>query len=128
MRLFGLYVVVELVALVAVVSWLGFAWTLLLLMAGAMVGMWLVRREGARASLAMAEAVRDGRAAHAEVTDGALVGLAGLLILVRGVVIDGEVVPGAGPSGSAPRWPDQPRPGQPRPGQPPIIEGRIVEG
>jgi UPF0716 protein FxsA len=88
MRLFGLYVVIELVALVAVVSWLGFGWTLLLLMAGAMAGMWLVRREGARTSLALADAVRGGRAAHAELTDGALVGLAGLLILVPGVVSD----------------------------------------
>jgi UPF0716 protein FxsA len=88
MRLFGLYVVIELVALVAVVSWLGLAWTLLLLIAGAVLGMWLVRREGARTALAMAEAVRGGRAAHAEVTDGALIGLAGLLILVPGVVSD----------------------------------------
>ncbi|HEY1972165.1 MAG TPA: FxsA family protein [Pseudonocardia sp.] len=88
MRLFGLYAVIELVALVAAVSWLGFGWTLLLLLAGAAVGMWLVRREGARAALAVADAVRAGRVAHAELTDGALVGLAGLLILVPGVVSD----------------------------------------
>jgi UPF0716 protein FxsA len=88
MRLFGLYVVVELIALLAVVWWLGLGWTLLLLLAGAFVGMWLVRREGARAALALAEAVRGGRAAHAELTDGALVGIAGLLILLPGVVSD----------------------------------------
>jgi UPF0716 protein FxsA len=88
MRLLGLYAVIEVAALVAVVSWLGFGPTLLLLMAGALVGMWLVRREGARAALAVAEAVRGGRPAHAEMTDGALIGLAGLLILVPGVVSD----------------------------------------
>ncbi|WP_051342070.1 FxsA family protein [Pseudonocardia spinosispora] len=88
MRWFLMYAVVEVVALAAVVAWLGFGWTLLLLLAGAMLGMWLVRREGARAALATAEAVRGGRTAHAELTDGALIGVAGLLILVPGVVSD----------------------------------------
>ncbi|MGQ0482991.1 MAG: FxsA family protein [Pseudonocardia sp.] len=83
-----LYAVVELAALVAVASWLGFAPTLLLLIAGGLVGMWLVRREGARAALALAGAVRAGRPPHAELTDSALIGLAGLLILVPGVVSD----------------------------------------
>jgi UPF0716 protein FxsA len=88
MRLLGLYAVVELVALVAMVNWLGFAWTLLFLVLSAVVGMWLVRHEGARAALAVADAVRAGRLAHSEVTDGALIGLAGLLILIPGVVSD----------------------------------------
>lgn len=88
MRLFVLYAVVEVAVLVAVVSWLGLGWTLLALLAGALVGMWLVRREGARAALALADAARSGRVAHAELTDGALIGLAGLLILVPGVVSD----------------------------------------
>ncbi|HEY4005522.1 MAG TPA: FxsA family protein [Pseudonocardia sp.] len=88
MRLFVLYAVIEVVALAAAVWWLGIGWTLLLLLTGAVAGMWLVRREGAKAALAVADAVRAGRAAHAEVTDGALVGLAGLLILVPGVVSD----------------------------------------
>jgi UPF0716 protein FxsA len=82
MRLFVLYAVIEVVALAAAVWWLGIGWTLLLLLASAVAGMWLVRREGAKATLAVADAVR------AEVTDGALVGLAGLLILVPGVVSD----------------------------------------
>jgi UPF0716 protein FxsA len=88
MRLFGWYAVVELAALVAVGWWLGPAWTLLLLLAGALVGGWLVRREGARAVLALTEAVRGGRVGHAELTDRALVAAAGLLILVPGVVSD----------------------------------------
>jgi UPF0716 protein FxsA len=97
MRLFVWYAVIEVAALVAVVYWLGLGWTLLLLLLGAVVGMWLVRREGARAALAVAESVRGGRAPrsepgrsglHAELTDGALIGLAGLLILVPGLVSD----------------------------------------
>ncbi|HEY2204598.1 MAG TPA: FxsA family protein [Pseudonocardia sp.] len=88
MRLFVGYALVEVAALAAVVAWLGLGWTLLLLLAGALVGMWLVRREGMRAALAMADAARSGRVAHAELTDGALIGLAGILILVPGVVSD----------------------------------------
>jgi UPF0716 protein FxsA len=88
MRLFLVYAVVELVAVSAAVSWLGFGPTLLVLLAGAVVGMWLVRREGSRTALAVAEAVRAGRVAHAELTDGALIGLAGLLIMVPGLVTD----------------------------------------
>lgn len=87
-RYFGPYVVVELLALVAIVDWLGFAATVLLLMVGGLAGMWLVRREGARAALALADAVRLGRSPHAEVTDGALIGLAGLLFVIPGFLSD----------------------------------------
>jgi UPF0716 protein FxsA len=87
-RYFGLYVVVELLTLVAVVDWLGFAATVLLLLLGGLAGMWLVRREGARAAFALAEAVRSGRTPHAEITDSALIGVAGLLVVVPGFVSD----------------------------------------
>jgi UPF0716 protein FxsA len=87
-RYFGLYVVVELLALVAIVDWLGFAATVFLLVVGGLAGMWLVRREGARAAFALADAVRSGRVPHTEMTDGALVGLAGLLFVIPGFVSD----------------------------------------
>lgn len=87
-RYFGLYLVVELLVLVAIVDWLGFAGTVLLLLVGGAAGMWLVRREGARAAFALADAVRSGRTPHAEVTDGALIGLAGLLFALPGFVSD----------------------------------------
>ena len=61
-----LYLVVEIVALVALASWIGFAWTLLVLLAGSVLGLWLARREGLRAVRAMAEAARDHRVAHVE--------------------------------------------------------------
>ena len=82
------YAVVELAALTAVVSWLGFGPTLMVLLAGAVLGMWVIRREGSRTALAVADAVRAGRMAHDELTDGALIGLAGLLIMVPGLVSD----------------------------------------
>ena len=82
-----LYLVVEIVALVALVSWIG-AWTLLVLLAGSVLGLWLARREGLRAMRATAEAARDRRVAHVELTDGLLVAIGGLLLLVPGLVTD----------------------------------------
>ena len=83
-----LYLVVEIVALVALASWIGVAWTLLVLLAGSVLGLWLARREGLRAVRAMAEAARDHRVAHVEMTDGLLVAMGGLLLLVPGLVTD----------------------------------------
>jgi UPF0716 protein FxsA len=83
-----LYLVVEIVALVAVGSWLGLAWTLLLLLAGTIVGAWLARREGVRAMTALSAAARERRVAHVETTDGLLVAVGGLLILLPGFVSD----------------------------------------
>lgn len=83
-----LYLVVEIVALVALASWIGVGWTLLVLVAGSVLGLWLARREGLRAMRAMAEAARDRRVAHVELTDGLLVAMGGLLLLVPGLVTD----------------------------------------
>ncbi|HVL82941.1 MAG TPA: FxsA family protein [Pseudonocardia sp.] len=83
-----LYLAVEIVALVAVASWLGAGWTLLILLAGTVAGVWLARREGVRAISALATATRERRLAHVEVTDGLLVAAGGLLILVPGIVSD----------------------------------------
>lgn len=83
-----LYLVVEIIALVALGSVIGVGWTLLVLLAGALVGAWLARREGIRAAQALAEAVASRRVAHAELTDGLLVALAGLLFFVPGLVTD----------------------------------------
>ena len=83
-----LYLVVEIVALVALASWIGVGWTLLVLLAGSVLGLWLARREGLRAVRAMTEAARDHRVAHVEMTDGLLVAMGGLLLLVPGLVTD----------------------------------------
>ena len=83
-----LYLVVEIVALVALVSWIGIGWTLLVLLVGTVLGLWLARREGLRAVRAVADAARDRRVAHAELTDGLLVAVGGLLLVVPGLVTD----------------------------------------
>jgi UPF0716 protein FxsA len=86
--LFLLYVVAEVAAVWAVSSAVGVLGTLGLLLAGAILGSWLARREGARAARAFMTAARSGRSPEAEVTDGMLVGLGGLLILVPGFLSD----------------------------------------
>lgn len=83
-----LYLVVEIVALVAVGSVIGLGWTLLVLLAGSALGLWLARREGVRAAQAIAEALNQRRVAHQELTDGLLVAGAGVLLFVPGLVTD----------------------------------------
>jgi len=83
-----LYVLVEIVALVAVASWIGVGWTLLVLVAGSLLGLWLARREGVRAARALASAVQSRRMAHPELTDGLLVAVGGLLLFLPGLVTD----------------------------------------
>lgn len=86
--MFLLYVVAEVAAVWFVASWLGLLATLGLLLLGAVVGSWLARREGGKAMRAMMATARAGRSPQAEVTDGMLVGLGGILILVPGFVTD----------------------------------------
>jgi UPF0716 protein FxsA len=83
-----LYLAVEIVALVAVASWIGVGATVVVLLAGSVLGLVLARHEGLRAARALAEAARDQRVAHVEMTDGLLVAAGGLLLLVPGLVSD----------------------------------------
>lgn len=83
-----LYLAVEIVAVVALGSWIGVGWTLLVLLAGTVLGLWFARREGLRTAIALGEAARSGKLAHQEMTDGMLVGAGGLLLVVPGLVTD----------------------------------------
>ncbi|MEV6827432.1 FxsA family protein [Amycolatopsis sp. NPDC051102] len=83
-----LYVFAEIAAIWAVGSAVGVLGTLGLLLAGAFLGSWLARREGAKAMRAFTSAARSGRPVEKELTDGMLVGLGGVLILVPGFVSD----------------------------------------
>ena len=85
---FLLYVFAEIAAIWAVGSAVGVLGTLGLLLAGAFIGSWLARREGAKAMRAFTSAARAGQPAEKELTDGMLVGLGGVLILVPGFVSD----------------------------------------
>ncbi|WP_086843720.1 FxsA family protein [Amycolatopsis kentuckyensis] len=85
---FLLYVFAEIAAIWAVGSAVGVLGTLGILLAGAVLGSWLARREGGKAMRAFTAAARSGRPAEKELTDGMLVGLGGVLILVPGFVSD----------------------------------------
>jgi UPF0716 protein FxsA len=85
---FLLYVFAEIAAIWAVGSAVGVLGTLGLLLAGALLGSWLARREGGKAMRAFVLAARSGQPAEKELTDGMLVGLGGVLILVPGFVSD----------------------------------------
>lgn len=83
-----LYVVVEVLAIAALVSWIGLGATLLILLAGPVVGLLLARSQAARAARALAGAVQRGRLAHEEATDGLLVAIGGVLFVLPGIVTD----------------------------------------
>jgi UPF0716 protein FxsA len=83
-----LYVVAEVAAIWAVGSAVGMFGTIALLLAGAFLGSWVARREGGKAARAFMETARAGRPAHAEITDGMLVALGGVLIMLPGFVSD----------------------------------------
>lgn len=82
------YVVAEVVAVGAVASALGFLPTVGLLLAGAILGSWLARREGGRAFRAFMATAGSGKPAHTEITDGLLVAFGGVLIMLPGFVSD----------------------------------------
>ncbi|MBB3662848.1 MULTISPECIES: FxsA family protein [Prauserella salsuginis group] len=83
-----LYVIAEVAAVWTVASFIGFLPTIGLLIAGAFVGSWLARREGGKAMRAFSATARSGKSPHEEITDGMLVGVGGMLILLPGFVSD----------------------------------------
>lgn len=79
---------VEIYVIIQVGHALGAALTVALLLACAILGVALVRREGARAWTALRTALRSGRLPAREVADGALVLIGGALLLTPGFVTD----------------------------------------
>jgi UPF0716 protein FxsA len=80
--------VVEITVMVLVGQAIGFLPMLLLLILASVVGMWLLRREGARTFTAFQQALHSGRVPQKEMLDGMLIGAAGVLVLVPGFVSD----------------------------------------
>ncbi|MEC3980670.1 FxsA family protein [Amycolatopsis sp. H20-H5] len=85
---FLLYVIAEVAAVWAVGSAVGVLATIGLLLAGAIFGSWLARREGGKAMRAFVETARAGRNTEKEISDGMLIALGGVLILLPGFVSD----------------------------------------
>ena len=90
--LFGLAVLIvpfiEIVILVRLGQAIGASWTILILIADAVLGAWLVRKEGRRAWDALVEAFNTGRMPGRELADAALVLVGGALLITPGFVTD----------------------------------------
>jgi UPF0716 protein FxsA len=80
------YVALEIWALVLVGQAVGFLGLLGLLVVSAVVGAWALRHEGRRSLADLGVAVRSGRPAEAQVADGMYVALAGVLLVVPGIL------------------------------------------
>ncbi|MCX5045797.1 FxsA family protein [Aldersonia sp. NBC_00410] len=83
---FVAYVLVELAAFVWAVNTIGVVWTILLLLAGTLVGIVLVRSQWRTVRDGFQRVSRGERSAGGAVADGALVGLGAVLMFVPGLV------------------------------------------
>lgn len=79
---------IEIYVLIQVGQVIGVGWTIALLLADAVLGTWLFKREGRRAWRALSEALAAPRVPAKEVADGALVVLGGAFLLTPGFVTD----------------------------------------
>jgi UPF0716 protein FxsA len=80
--------IIELVVLVVVGHTIGVLATIGLLILASLVGVAMLRREGARTLAAFVEALRTRRPPHRELLDGMLIAAAGALIVLPGFVSD----------------------------------------
>ncbi|MEE6307595.1 FxsA family protein [Plantactinospora veratri] len=78
--------IVEIAVFVLLGRWIGFGWTLLLVLAASLLGLALLRREGMRAWRGLRAAVEGGRPPGSEVSDGLVGLLAGLLLAIPGLL------------------------------------------
>ena len=78
----------ELAVLIAVGDWIGLAPTLILLLVVSVAGAWLAKREGLAAWARFQRALAEGRMPTVEVADGAMILLAGALLLTPGFLSD----------------------------------------
>lgn len=80
------YVALEIWVLVLVGQTIGFLGLLGLLVLSALVGAWALKHEGRRSLTDLGRAVQSGRPAEAEVAGGMYVALAGVLLVVPGML------------------------------------------
>jgi UPF0716 protein FxsA len=80
--------IAELAVLIQVGQLIGVWWTILLLIADAMLGSWLLKTQTRSAWRRFNEALAGGRVPHREVVDGVLVIFGGVLLLTPGFITD----------------------------------------
>src|SRR3954471_12066453 len=86
--LFIVVPIAELALLIQVGQLIGVWWTILLLVADAILGSWLLRTQSRAAWRRFNEALANGRIPHREVVDGVLVIFGGVLLLTPGFITD----------------------------------------
>jgi UPF0716 protein FxsA len=86
--LFIVVPIAELALLIQVGQLIGVWWTILLLIADAMLGSWLLKTQSRAAWRRFNDALADGRVPHREVVDGVLVIFGGVLLLTPGFITD----------------------------------------
>ncbi|WP_064750448.1 FxsA family protein [Solirubrobacter soli] len=86
--LFIVVPIAELAVLIQVGQAIGVWWTILLLVADAILGSWLLRTQSRAAWRRFNEALAGGRVPHREVVDGVLVIFGGVLLLTPGFITD----------------------------------------
>ena len=79
---------VEIYLIVQLGQLIGVWWTLAILVGEALLGFWLVRREGSRAWKALNESLASGKTPSGELADTALILVGGVLLVVPGFVTD----------------------------------------
>lgn len=78
----------EIYVIIQVGHVIGALWTILLLVADAAFGAWLVKHEGRRAFGALRGALASGRMPAGEIADGALILIGGTLMITPGFITD----------------------------------------
>ncbi len=86
--LFVVVPILELFLLIRLGQVVGAWWTILILIGDAVLGSWLVKREGARTWRALQEALASHRMPAAELADGALILIGGTLLITPGFISD----------------------------------------
>lgn len=131
---------IEIYLLVRVGQVIGAGWTILLLIGSAVVGTWLIRREGSRAWRALTTALQTGRMPATELADAGLILVGGALMLSPGFVTDAvgiililpltrplcrRVLAGAVARRLLPGGPNAPRPGPGSSGS--VVRGEVID-
>ncbi|ROO88394.1 UPF0716 protein FxsA [Actinocorallia herbida] len=86
--LFVLLPIIEIYVIIQVGQAIGGWWTLLLLVAETLLGLWFVKREGKRAWSSLNATLAQGRMPDRELADGFLILAGGVLLIVPGFVTD----------------------------------------
>lgn len=80
--------VLEVVLIIWVGHQIGAGWTLLLVLAGVPLGVWIIKRAGRRSLRAMAEGIRQGRPTTDDLAHTGWFVIGGILLMVPGFITD----------------------------------------